>query len=82
VVELGAGTAVPSVRRFAEHAGRPLIRINPREPRIPGGFGVSLAMAALPALTELDRLVTEDDHGRMSSASTALWSVPGTSKTA
>ncbi|QFZ23969.1 SIR2 family NAD-dependent protein deacylase [Saccharothrix syringae] len=56
VVEIGAGTAVPAVRRQAELAsaatGR-LVRINPREPGIRHGRGVSLAMGAARALTEL-----------------------------
>jgi NAD-dependent SIR2 family protein deacetylase len=58
VVEIGAGTAVPTVRRQAELAsaatGR-LIRINPREPGIRHGRGVSLPMNAAEALTELAR---------------------------
>lgn len=57
VVEVGAGTSVPTVRRFAEQAGGSLIRINPREPEIRSGEGISLPMGGLAALTELDRLV-------------------------
>lgn len=58
VVELGAGNAVPTVRRQAELASAAngaLIRINPREPEIRHGRGVSLPMYALEALTELAR---------------------------
>jgi NAD-dependent SIR2 family protein deacetylase len=54
VVECGAGTAIPSVRRFCERAaalGRgTLIRINVREPEVPAG-GISLPLRALEALS-------------------------------
>ncbi|MCG8917799.1 NAD-dependent protein deacetylase [Actinokineospora sp. PR83] len=60
VVEIGAGQAVPTVRRYAELAGAAtgaLIRINPREPEIRHNRGVSLPMGALEALTAIqDRL--------------------------
>jgi NAD-dependent SIR2 family protein deacetylase len=49
VVELGAGSHVPTVRGFSESLGVPLIRINPAEPEIPGR-GVSLPLGALAAL--------------------------------
>lgn len=58
VIEVGAGLAVPTVRRQAELASAAdgaLIRINPREPEIRHGRGVSLPVGALEALTELDR---------------------------
>ncbi|GHG38186.1 MULTISPECIES: SIR2 family NAD-dependent protein deacylase [Amycolatopsis] len=56
VVELGAGQAVPTVRRYAELASAAtgaLIRINPREPEIRHGRGVSIAGGALETLTAL-----------------------------
>lgn len=61
VVELGAGTAIPSVRHFgqavvAHHNGR-MIRINPREPQVAGPRDVGLAANALAALTAIDRLI-------------------------
>lgn len=54
VIELGAGTAVPSVRHFSErviHAlnGR-LVRINPREFRVPTPDDVAMACGALEGL--------------------------------
>ena len=64
VVELGAGTAVPTVRRTAELASASsgsLIRINPREPEIRHGRGISLPMGALAALSALD--VRSDQTG-------------------
>jgi NAD-dependent SIR2 family protein deacetylase len=62
VVECGAGTAIPSVRRFCERAAATsrgtLIRINVREPQVPAG-GLSLPLRALEALSgiaeELER---------------------------
>ncbi len=57
VVELGAGQAVPTVRRYAELASAAsgaLIRINPREPEIRHGRGVSLAAGALETLSALE----------------------------
>ncbi|MEU4801096.1 Sir2 family NAD-dependent protein deacetylase [Actinosynnema sp. NPDC023587] len=59
VLEIGAGLAVPTVRRQAELASAAsgaLIRINPREPDVRHGRGVSLRMGAAAALVELDRL--------------------------
>ncbi|WP_018500274.1 SIR2 family NAD-dependent protein deacylase [Parafrankia discariae] len=55
VVEIGAGTAVPTVRRMAESAaGGRLIRVNPAPGGLPPGSGVSVPLGALAALTELD----------------------------
>lgn len=60
IVEMGAGTRIPSVRRLSEQvAGLPeatLIRINIREAHGPGGT-LSLPMKALEALERLDELV-------------------------
>ena len=50
VIELGAGTAVPTVRRFGASLGGLLIRINPDEPQLEGARGVALPENALPAL--------------------------------
>jgi NAD-dependent SIR2 family protein deacetylase len=53
VLELGAGSAVPTVRHTCETAGGILVRINPREPVVPQG-AISLPLGALPALTAID----------------------------
>ena len=57
VVECGAGTAVPSVRMQCERVGDSavgtLIRINPREPRVPQG-AISIAAGALDTLRAID----------------------------
>jgi NAD-dependent SIR2 family protein deacetylase len=53
VIELGAGTAIPSVRNFSgeviRRSGR-LVRINPREPKVPTPLDVGLAAGALEGL--------------------------------
>lgn len=61
VVEIGAGTAIASVRRFGqrivhEFGGR-LVRINPRESTVPGSLDIGLASGSLQALTEIDRML-------------------------
>jgi hypothetical protein len=53
VIELGAGTDVPSVRRTCEAQAAPLIRINPREPQVPSAGDVGIAAGALDALRRL-----------------------------
>jgi NAD-dependent SIR2 family protein deacetylase len=53
VLELGAGTDVPSVRRMCEAQGAPLIRINPRAPDVAPGNGIGIASGALDALWRL-----------------------------
>jgi NAD-dependent SIR2 family protein deacetylase len=57
VIELGAGSAVPTVRITCENLARqgqaPLIRINPREPEGPSGT-LSIPQGALAALAAID----------------------------
>lgn len=57
VIEMGAGTVVPSVRMFAESVNAPLIRINLEE-SCPAGDGVGIrgpALAVLSAINEAMR---------------------------
>lgn len=59
VIELGAGTAVPSVRWMCEtvaRRGAALVRINPRESQGPSGT-ISVAEGALAALRAIDALL-------------------------
>ena len=63
VVELGAGTAIPSVRRFShavvqQYGGR-LVRINPREPQVPGANDAGIAMGALDGLRAIAARMAE-----------------------
>lgn len=56
-IEIGAGTAIPTVRRYGELASAAtgaLIRINPREPQVRHDRGISLPMGALDALTAIN----------------------------
>lgn len=53
VVELGAGTAIPTVRLYGEQAGGPLIRFNPTEPEVRPGRGEGFATGALDGLRRL-----------------------------
>jgi NAD-dependent SIR2 family protein deacetylase len=60
VIELGAGTAIPSIRmrseRIAQFPGATLVRVNPREPQVPRG-AISIAVGALTALEAIDMLL-------------------------
>ncbi len=57
VVEMGAGTAIPTMRALSERLGRrrgvTVVRINPREPWIDGPH-LSIAEGALEALSKID----------------------------
>jgi hypothetical protein len=59
VIELGAGTAIPSVRDFSERIifelGGRLIRINPRQFQVPHKEDIGIAMGSLEALRGIDQ---------------------------
>ena len=56
VIEMGAGTSIPTIRHTSESLGQRgrVIRINPREPDIGGGH-LSIPAGALEGLTGIDR---------------------------
>lgn len=62
VVEMGAGTAIPSIRMATERLGRrqgaTAVRINPREPEIPPPF-LSIPAGALEGLSAIDAALRE-----------------------
>lgn len=62
VIEIGAGTAIPSVRRFSEdvgHAyGATVIRINPREHLVHRAGDVGIRQGALTAITAIGEALT------------------------
>jgi NAD-dependent SIR2 family protein deacetylase len=58
VIELGAGTAIPSVRWFGEGQHCPLIRINPREFEVPRVEDVSIPLGALAGLAAINEMIT------------------------
>lgn len=61
VIEVGAGTAIPTVRWFGEMRSAPLIRINPGEPEVASPRLVTIAAGALTALTQLERQLMASD---------------------
>lgn len=60
IIELGAGTAVPTIRHLTQTLSRKegarAVRINPREPQI-SSPNISLAHGALESLNAIDRLL-------------------------
>ena len=50
VIELGAGTALPTIRRLSLSQGCPVIRIDPRNATLPPDAGIGLPMGARQAL--------------------------------
>ena len=58
-IELGAGTAVATVRAFVERCGLPYIRINPTDAAVASPRGISLEMRALAALNAIDALLPQ-----------------------
>ena len=59
VIEIGAGTAIPSVRHFSQlvirrNGGR-LIRINPRESGVPTPLDIGFEAGAEAALLAIDQ---------------------------
>ena len=63
IIELGAGTAIPSVRFASENVAKrlrgKLIRINPHEPEIPAGC-ISIATGALEGIRQLEEKILPD----------------------
>ena len=59
VVELGAGTAIPSVRMMGARTGAPMIRINPREPAVSQPESIGLAMTALEGMLVIRQALLE-----------------------
>jgi len=60
IIEIGAGTAVPSIRNMTgtlvQQKNATLIRINPREPKGPGGT-ISVAKPGLETLQQINELL-------------------------
>jgi len=57
VVEVGAGTALPTIRRFSERHGPRVVRINARESQIDPAIGIGIAGGALDTLRVIDAVV-------------------------
>lgn len=62
VIEIGAGTTIPSIRHAGERLTRThnakMIRINPREPQIDGGH-ISIDKGALESIQKIDSILKE-----------------------
>jgi NAD-dependent SIR2 family protein deacetylase len=54
-IELGAGTAIATVRSFGESMGYPLIRVNPTDADVGGRESVSIPLGAMAALEMLEK---------------------------
>jgi NAD-dependent SIR2 family protein deacetylase len=54
VIELGAGKAISTVRRFSEYYGPHVIRINPQDFAIAPHVGIGIAGGALEVLSAID----------------------------
>ena len=54
VMEVGAGTAIPTVRMFGYALNAPLIRVNPREAQTPRPRDIALSMGAREALLGIE----------------------------
>ncbi|ENW83679.1 hypothetical protein F909_00340 [Acinetobacter sp. ANC 3929] len=59
VIEIGAGTAIPTVRYFSERFAPDLIRINPREFALPTQGGIALATNAESGIHSIYRIFIE-----------------------
>jgi NAD-dependent SIR2 family protein deacetylase len=59
VIEVGAGTAIPSVRIFGEGQDAPIIRINSDEAKTDADRGVSLAMRGIDAMQGIASVLIE-----------------------
>lgn len=65
VIELGAGTSIPTVRMIGQQVGGPMIRINPREYQVPRKTDIGLAVGALEGLQGIaNALKPTDAHRR------------------
>ena len=60
VIEIGAGTAIPSVRIFGELQDAPLIRINPTDAKTSADRGVSLPMTGAEAMRGIAAALMHD----------------------
>ena len=59
-IEIGAGTDVITVRRFAERAGGPLIRINPVPETAPAAGVLHLRCGALEGIAAIHQVLVSE----------------------
>lgn len=53
VIEIGAGTATPTVRQFGADLGCPMIRINPTDATVGSRSNISISLGALDGITQI-----------------------------
>lgn len=58
VLEVGAGTVIPTVRRFGESIGCPLIRVNTSEARVGLRRDIAIPLGALDGLSQIHAAFT------------------------
>lgn len=58
VIEIGAGTDIPTIRILGQQMDAPMIRINPKESAVANEFDVSLPMSCVTALHAIDDLLS------------------------
>jgi NAD-dependent SIR2 family protein deacetylase len=63
VVEMGAGKAIPTVRRFSERNGPHVVRINPTDFKIAPQLGIGIQGGALEVLQAIDAVIEPNAHG-------------------
>jgi NAD-dependent SIR2 family protein deacetylase len=59
VIELGAGEAIPTARRFGESQLCPLVRINPSDHEVRTSNGIAMACGALAGLQAIEAMLDE-----------------------
>jgi NAD-dependent SIR2 family protein deacetylase len=59
IVEIGAGSAIASIRALGERLGFPLIRINPGEARVTRSVDLGIALGAREAIAALSTLAAK-----------------------
>ena len=75
IIEIGAGTRIPTVRRLGESVAGPLIRINPSEPQLGSSKGVSIAHGGLDAMRRIEAALNEyaEEPGAPKGVDKACW---------
>lgn len=59
VIEIGAGTAIATVRGYGEWIDRPMIRINPAESAVGLRRDIAISLGALDAITRISRALDD-----------------------
>jgi NAD-dependent SIR2 family protein deacetylase len=63
VIELGAGTSIPTVRMFGQQVDGPMIHINLRESQVPRKSDIGLAVGALEGLQAIAKALQTKEVG-------------------